>query len=179
MTQVMVLFLSPSYNWNARSLMMTSSIKRSRIFRSTVCSSSTHYTFFANILGWRYCRMIFKAEGLSYCRPYRAEAPINIFLSFRCRLLARNRRQVAAKFSCARQALFAMLELLWQWSFKVQSFIKSTAVSGKISTPTFFYLRAPWSHRHPWRCKGIIHGLIPCRSNTVVFRRLLTGHTRE
>ena len=28
------------------------------------CSSNTHYTFFANILGWRYGRIIFKAEAL-------------------------------------------------------------------------------------------------------------------
>ena len=42
------------------------------------------------------------------------------------------------------------------------------------STPAFFYLRASSSHDYPWLCKGIIHGFIPCRSNTVVFRRLLT-----
>ena len=58
------------------------------------CSSNTHCTIFAIILGWRYGLMNFKARHAGLCRAYRAEAPMNIFLSFRCRLLAPHRSRV-------------------------------------------------------------------------------------
>ena len=119
--------------------------------------------------------MIFKAEGLSYCRAYRAEAPINIFLSFRCRLLAPCRSRV---FMRTPSPALRCLGSYDNGHSKCNRLLKALLCRGKTWLRPFS-ISGTLNNCHPWRCKGIIHGFIPCRSSIVVCRRLLTGLLRS